>query len=146
MNTTVEKLIGKPVYDKELHKVGKISRLYSDGRSQSPTWATVRTGGFLGNKESFVPLSLAEFSDGDGEVILQTGKGVIADAPDIEPKGEVAPEDQVRLYQYYRNAILAEEPSATAEDEYDAAVDQAVAQDMSEGEHEVVLRKSAGRR
>lgn len=138
MNSTAEKLLGKPVYDKGLHKIGKVSRLYSDGRSQNPTWATVRTGGFFGNKESFVPLSLAEFRDGGRGVILQVDKEVVAGAPNIESRNEVAFEDQARLYQYYRSAMVAEKPNATAGK---AQEEFAGIQNMSEGEHEVILRK-----
>jgi len=103
-NVTATNLIGKPVYDQRLQKVGKLSHLYADGASHEPTWATIRTG-FFGNKESFVPLSLAEVTENDDEIILKTDKDVVRNAPNVEPDRELSPEEQTQLYQHYRQAI-----------------------------------------
>lgn len=99
-NVTANQLIGNPIYDKELHKVGKLSHLYIDEATHRPTWATVKTG-FFGNKESFVPLTLAELREDDGEIVVMTDKDVIMNAPNLEPDSELTPKEQAELYRYY---------------------------------------------
>ncbi len=132
-NVTANQLIGKPIYDKELHKVGKLSHLYVDEASHRPTWATVKTG-FFGNKESFVPLTLAEMSEGDGEIIIMAEKDVITNAPNVDPDGELTPKEQAALYRYYHEA--EEHTSHKAEGDHQQKAEKKQQPNESDGRSE----------
>jgi uncharacterized protein (TIGR02271 family) len=97
---TIDRVIGKDVYDAAGEKIGSASEVYLDDQSGRPEWVTVRTGLF-GTKESFVPIRDADLTD-DG-VRVPVSKDRVKDAPKIDADGHLSPEEEQELYRYYGN-------------------------------------------
>jgi uncharacterized protein (TIGR02271 family) len=97
---TIDRVIGKDVYDASGEKIGSASEVYLDDQSGRPEWVTVRTGLF-GTKESFVPIRDADLTD-DG-VRVPVSKTQVKDAPKIDADGHLSPEEEQELYRYYGN-------------------------------------------
>jgi len=95
---TIDRVIGKDVYDASGEKIGSASEVYLDDQSGRPEWVTVRTGLF-GTKESFVPIRDADLTD-DG-VRVPVSKTQVKDAPKIDADGHLSPQDEQELYRYY---------------------------------------------
>jgi uncharacterized protein (TIGR02271 family) len=89
---------GMNLVDRDGDKVGKIEDVYLDRSSGEPEWIAVKTG-FFGSNVSFVPIHGAS-PQGD-EVRADYEKDLIKDAPNIDPDGELSPEEERRLYQHY---------------------------------------------
>lgn len=94
-------LIGAKVYDRDGDKIGTVEQIYVDPATGRPNWASVRTGLF-GTSESFVPLDDAT-EDADG-LRVPFEKSVVKDAPRIDDDAELSPEEEDRLYDYYRGS------------------------------------------
>ncbi|MCT2261270.1 PRC and DUF2382 domain-containing protein [Brachybacterium muris] len=86
------------VIDSTGDKVGSVGQVYVTNEGQDPSWVTVKTGLF-GTKETFIPLSDAQFTDGDIRVPYE--KSFIKDAPNIDEDGEISQEQEAELYRYY---------------------------------------------
>ncbi len=99
---TIDRVIGKDVYDSSGEKVGSAAEVYLDDETGEPEWATVRTGLF-GTQESFVPIRNAELTE-DG-LRVPVSKDQIKDAPKIDTKGHLSPEEEQELYRYYGMAM-----------------------------------------
>jgi uncharacterized protein (TIGR02271 family) len=95
---TIDRVIGKDVYDASGEKIGSASEVYLDDQSGQPEWVTVRTGLF-GTKESFVPIRDADLTD-DG-VRVPVSKSQVKDAPKIDADGHLSPQEEQELYRYY---------------------------------------------
>src|SRR5689334_6931614 len=95
---TIDRVIGKDVYDASGDKIGSASEVYLDDESGQPEWVTVRTGLF-GTKESFVPIRNADLTD-DG-VRVSVSKDKVKDAPKIDADGHLSPQEEQELYRYY---------------------------------------------
>ncbi|WP_069816521.1 DUF2382 domain-containing protein [Streptomyces sp. TP-A0874] len=113
---TPQDLAGLTVADKEGQKVGTVQQIYLDDASGAPEWITVRTGLF-GSRESFVPLSGSQRSE--GRLQVPYAKEEIKEAPRIEADGHLAPSEEEDLYRHYgmsgRAAPRAEETGAPPE-------------------------------
>lgn len=86
------------VIDSTGDKVGSVGQVYVTNEGQEPSWVTVNTGLF-GTKETFIPLSEAQFADGDLRVPYE--KSFIKDAPNVDEDGEISQEEEAELYRYY---------------------------------------------
>jgi uncharacterized protein (TIGR02271 family) len=95
---TLDRVIGRDVYDESGSKIGSASEVYLDDQTGQPEWVTVRTGLF-GTKESFVPIRDADLTD-DG-VRVHVSKDKVKDAPKIDTDGHLSPQDEEELYRYY---------------------------------------------
>ncbi len=95
---TLDRVIGKDVYDEAGQKIGSASEVYLDDETGQPEWVTVRTGLF-GTKESFVPIRDADLTD-DG-VRVPVSKERVKDAPKIDTDGHLSPQEEQELYRYY---------------------------------------------
>ena len=95
---TLDRVIGRDVYDSSGSKIGSASEVYLDDQTGQPEWVTVKTGLF-GTKESFVPIRDADLTD-DGVRVAVT-KDKVKDAPTIDTDGHLSPQEEERLYQYY---------------------------------------------
>jgi len=95
---TINRVIGKDVYDQSGEKIGSASEVYLDDESGQPEWVTVKTGLF-GTKETFVPIRDADLTD-DG-VRVPLSKARVKDAPKIDADGHLSPEEEQELYRYY---------------------------------------------
>ena len=95
---TLDRVIGKDVYDEAGEKIGSASEVYLDDETGQPEWVTVRTGLF-GTKESFVPIRNADLTD-DG-LRVPVSKERVKDAPKIDTDGHLSPAEEQELYTYY---------------------------------------------
>jgi uncharacterized protein (TIGR02271 family) len=95
---TLDRVIGRDVYDETGSKIGSASEVYLDDQTGQPEWVTVKTGLF-GTKESFVPIRDADLTD-DG-VRVHVSKDKVKDAPQIDTDGHLSPQEEEQLYQYY---------------------------------------------
>jgi uncharacterized protein (TIGR02271 family) len=95
---TLDRVIGRDVYDESGSKIGSASEVYLDDQTGQPEWVTVRTGMF-GTKESFVPIRDADLTD-DG-VRVHVSKDKVKDAPKIDTDGHLSPAEEEELYRYY---------------------------------------------
>lgn len=87
------------MYDRGDTKIGKAGQVYVDAASGEPEWLCVNTGLF-GTKESFVPLTDAQFKGDD--VYVAFDKDQVKQAPNIDPTDEgIMAEQERRLYDYY---------------------------------------------
>jgi PRC-barrel domain len=120
------------IVDRDGGTVGSISEFYLDLETRYPTWALVNTGLF-GARQSFVPLLEAmEISDG---LKVPYEKGHIKDAPHIDPRGELTPDEEATLCAHYgidyRPAAEATADEATAAE---ATAAEATADEATAGE------------
>src|SRR6478672_12323997 len=58
---TIDRVIGRDVYDESGDKIGSAAEVYLDDETGRPEWVTVRTGLF-GTKEAFVPIRDADLT------------------------------------------------------------------------------------
>jgi hypothetical protein len=105
----IRDIIGSVLYDSDGDKVGKIDQLYLDDATGRPDFVTVATG-FLGARESFVPLGDATFTDEGISVPFSAEK--IKDAPNVEVEGagHLSEVQEEQLYRYY-GLTYASEPT-----------------------------------
>lgn len=94
---------GAKVFGSDGEKIGTLGHIYLDDGTGLPDFATLHTG-FLGTAENFVPLTGAEISE--EQLYVKFPKSVVKDAPNIDPDGNLSPEDEDRLYHYYSRAGL----------------------------------------
>lgn len=95
----LDRLYGTVVYDSSGDKIGKLSTVYLDDRTDEPTFATVSTSKLL-TTESFVPLRGARV-DGS-EIHVEFTKDQVKDAPSVEPGRNLTSAEEDRLYEYYQ--------------------------------------------
>ena len=95
---TLDRVIGRDVYDSSGSKIGSASEVYLDDQTGQPEWVTVKTGLF-GNKESFVPIRDASLTE-DG-LRVPVSKAAVKDAPRIDTEGHLSPQEESELYRHY---------------------------------------------
>jgi uncharacterized protein (TIGR02271 family) len=91
-------LRGQDVYDNDGDKIGSLEQVYVDNDTGEPEWVAVKTG-FFGTKLSLIPLQGAQH-DGRSLRVMHS-KGVVKDAPNVDPDGELNEEEVARLYRHY---------------------------------------------
>jgi uncharacterized protein (TIGR02271 family) len=94
----IETWRGRTLVDRDGDKIGKIEDIYLDRSSGEPEWVAVKTGLF-GSNVSFVPIHGASPTGDDLQVSYE--KDLVKDAPNVNPDGELSPEEERRLYQHY---------------------------------------------
>ena len=96
--TNIGAVQGAKVLGTDGEKIGTVGQVYLDSNDGHPTWVTVSTGLF-GTGESFIPIDKADF---DGENLrVPYEKAFVKDAPRVDNDGEISPEQETELYQYY---------------------------------------------
>ena len=80
-------------------KIGTIEDILLDRQTGEPMWASVKTGLF-GHKHTFVPIRDAMVTD-QNEVRVPLQKEIVKNAPRIDPRGELSPEEERKLWEYY---------------------------------------------
>jgi uncharacterized protein (TIGR02271 family) len=105
---------GREVVTPDGDKVGKLEEIYLDSDSGAPEWATVTTGLF-GTRQSFVPL--AEANPQGGKVVVPYSKDQVKDAPGVDPDGELAPDEEARLYEHYGRGPTGSDVSGPTTDD-----------------------------
>jgi uncharacterized protein (TIGR02271 family) len=89
---------GQDVVGPDGDKIGSLDEIYLDRSSGEPEWAAIKTGLF-GSKVHFAPLGAASLTD--GAVRVDFTKDKIKDAPNVDADGELSPDEEARLYEYY---------------------------------------------
>jgi sporulation protein YlmC with PRC-barrel domain len=89
---------GATVLDKDGNKIGTVTDVYLDQDTKEPEWMVVRTGLF-GMRSSFVPLAEATMVGNDIQVPFD--KEMVKKAPNIEEDGDLTPDEERELYEYY---------------------------------------------
>jgi uncharacterized protein (TIGR02271 family) len=112
----IETWRGRTLVDRDGDKIGKIEDVYLDRSSGEPEWVAVKTGLF-GTNVSFVPIQDAAPAGDDLRVSY--AKDQVKDAPNVDPDGELSPEEERRLYQHYGRSDY-DEWSTDSEDRTEA--------------------------
>jgi hypothetical protein len=107
MTATVDQFVGATAYDVSGDKIGKIRKLYVDGRTREPRWALVRRGLF-GLSHSIIPLAGSRRNG--AAVTLTVAKDAVKDAPSLQVPGGVTFDEAHRLERHYR--LDEEQPEA----------------------------------
>jgi uncharacterized protein (TIGR02271 family) len=94
----IEAWRGRTAVDADGDKIGTIEDVYLDRKSGEPEWIAVKTGLF-GTRVSFAPIRDAQEAGDDVRVAYDKDK--IKDAPNIDADGELSPEEERSLYEYY---------------------------------------------
>lgn len=95
----INRLYECQVVDPTGEKIGSVKRVWLDGQTGDPLWASVHTGLF-GLRESFVPLQRAEMRE--NQLRVPVGKDQVKDSPKIEATNDnMSDEEQAALYQHY---------------------------------------------
>jgi PRC-barrel domain len=89
---------GETLHDEDGQRIGTIEEVYLDADSRAPEWALVHTGR-LGTGRSFVPLRGAQAGDAGPRVPF--AKGLVEDAPAVDPDGQVSKREEAELYRHY---------------------------------------------
>src|SRR5699024_5108626 len=96
---SIERLYGALVFDSAGDKIGKVGTIYLNDHTNEATFVTVTTGLF-GMFESLVPLQAARLNGDD--LLVEYTKDQVKDAPRIDAGRQLSPDEEVRLYEYYR--------------------------------------------
>jgi uncharacterized protein (TIGR02271 family) len=112
----IETWRGRTLVDRDGDKIGKVEDVYLDRSSGEPEWVAVKTGMF-GSNVSFVPIHGADTAGDDLRVAYE--KDLVKDAPNVDPDGELSPEEERRLYQHYGRGDY-DEWTADSEDRTEA--------------------------
>lgn len=95
----VNRLYDCQVVDPSGEKIGAVKRVWLDGQTGDPLWASVHTGLF-GLKESFVPLQRAELRNDQLQVPVD--KEQVKESPRIEATNDhMTDDEQAALYRHY---------------------------------------------
>ena len=109
-------LRGKQLTGADGAQLGTVDAVYVDDGETQATFATVRTDGSDG--VTFVPLDEAEL-DGD-TVAVPYDRDLVAGAPQLDPDGELSPEQEEELYAHYGLEIVDDDGVEPDEDEQTA--------------------------
>ncbi len=107
---TIENLKRATVFSQDGEKIGKVGVVYVDAENSQPTFVTVNTGLF-GTHESFIPVNQAQFNG--EEITVPFTKEFVKDAPNIAEDGELSPEEEQRIYEYYAGHVNTGEYTET---------------------------------
>jgi uncharacterized protein (TIGR02271 family) len=89
---------GRTLIDRDGEKIGKVEEIYEDYRGSRPEWALVHSGLF-GMKRTFVPLAGAQRAGEEVRVAIL--KAQVKEAPHVDPDGEMAEQEERRLFEHY---------------------------------------------
>jgi hypothetical protein len=90
---------GRTVRDAEGEKIGSLGDIFLDSETDRPAWGGVRTGLF-GHGESYVPLEQID-EDEDGDLRVPFDRGLVKDAPRVDPDVALTAEEEQALYVHY---------------------------------------------
>ena len=97
-NASTQSWVGHTLLDNNGDKIGTVEQVYRDAETDDPTWAVVKSG--MRRKERFVPLHDAYEGSDDTLRILAT-KDQVSDAPDVDDKDRLTPDEESRLHDHY---------------------------------------------
>lgn len=92
---------GNTVRDRNGEKIGSVGDVFLDRETNQPAWLGVKTG-FLGAKQSYVPLAASEMRE--DELIVSYDAQLVKDAPGIDPDVALTVEEEQTLHGHYAGA------------------------------------------
>lgn len=99
MTTLVDQYVGATAYDVAGDKIGKIHKLFVDGKTREPRWAEVHTGLF-GTSQTLIPLAGSRH---EGRAVTVTvTRTAVKEAPNVTVDQGVTTTDADRLTRHYR--------------------------------------------
>src|SRR3954449_5876793 len=137
----IETWRGRTLVDRDGDKIGKVEDVYLDRSSGEPEWVAVKTGLF-GSNVSFVPIHDADTAGDDLRVAYE--KDQVKDAPNINPDGELSPEEERRLYQHYGRSDY-DEWTGDSEDRTEATYGRDAREDRDFDAGDTAAGDSSGR-
>jgi sporulation protein YlmC with PRC-barrel domain len=90
---------GQDIVGSDGDKIGKLEEVYVDTETDEPVFGAVQVGMIGKHRWAFVPLEGA--SVGQDHLQVHADKKQVKDAPSIEPKGELARQQEEDIYGYY---------------------------------------------
>jgi hypothetical protein len=99
---------GQNVIDSDGDKIGKLEDVYVDTETDRPAFGVVQVGVFGRHRWAFVPLD--GVTVGPGHLQVRASKKTVKDAPSLEPKGELAKDDEEGIYAHYGMPYSAPSP------------------------------------
>ncbi|MET9777554.1 PRC-barrel domain-containing protein [Streptomyces sp. NPDC006367] len=90
---------GHDVVDNDGHKIGSLESIYVDTVTDRPAFAAVTTGLPTRRRLVFVPLEKATV--GPGYLKVPYDKGLVKDAPGIDPDGELEAASEGAVFAHY---------------------------------------------
>ena len=99
MTSLVDQYVGATAYDVSGDKIGKIGKLFVDGRSREPRWAAVRMGLFR-KTHALIPLTGSR-QEGRSVTVTVT-KAAVKDAPKPTGGEGVTLDEAAELSRHYR--------------------------------------------
>jgi hypothetical protein len=97
-DTETQGWVGHTLLDNNGDKIGKVDQVYRDAETDQPTWAVVKAG--VRRKERFVPLHDA-YEGSDDTLRTLASKDQVSDAPDVDDKDRLTPDEESRLHRHY---------------------------------------------
>jgi hypothetical protein len=94
----IDRMIGADALDTQDDRIGEVSQVYVDERTERPTWASVRLG-LLSGAEVLVPLEDAEWDDRSLHVTIE--RRTAREAPRKESDEPLTVGEQERLLTHY---------------------------------------------
>jgi sporulation protein YlmC with PRC-barrel domain len=107
---------GRTIVDSDGEKIGKVSEIYLDDRTEKPEWATVSSGLF-GGQSHFVPL-VGATSDGEN-IRARVTMEQVKDAPGIDRDAHLSEQEEAQLFEHY-GIPYTNDDSTTAQGHSDA--------------------------
>jgi uncharacterized protein (TIGR02271 family) len=89
---------GANVVGQDGDKIGTVQDIYLDDQTNEPEWALV-SAGTIGGRGNFVPLSDATMEG--NELRVPYTKDKVQGAPSVDPDGQLSPQEERELYEYY---------------------------------------------
>jgi uncharacterized protein (TIGR02271 family) len=96
-SNAIQTLPGAKVVDPDGDKIGTVKQVYVSDDGGQPLFVTVNTGLF-GTKESFVPLTSADFDEGTLRIAYD--KSTVKDAPNVDADGAISDDEQDSIFDY----------------------------------------------
>ncbi|WP_411722256.1 PRC-barrel domain-containing protein [Mycetocola sp.] len=104
-------LQGAPVLGRDNEKLGTVGQVFLDSQTGAPNWVTVKTGLF-GHKETFVPLTNAQWNG--EEIHVDIDRDTLKEAPRVDTGEALSPHNEEALYRYYGLSDRDDDTAAVA--------------------------------
>lgn len=143
----IDSMIGADALDAQDDRIGEVSQVYVDERSDRPTWVSVRLA-LLSGAEVLVPLEDAEWDERSLRVAVDRQSA--REAPRMEMDEPLTVGEEERLYTHYgiptvrhprdEDALIVPDPDEVCYSVQDVTAEEA--RSVHDGAHEDLSRAS----
>lgn len=99
-SSTLDRLIGWTVRDRDDDKVGTVNAVFADSDGR-PAFLGIRTGWLGMGRSHLIPARLAEIGDGGRTLRVPYDKQTIKDAPDFDDEAALDATNECAIYDYF---------------------------------------------